>query len=61
MPAQYQVPYSFPKYHVLQYIGGSGILASILVLLLQGSYVLTIPSKLTNNSKKKEERKKFGR
>ena len=38
--------------------GGSGILASILVLLLQGSYVLTIPSKLKNDSKKKDRKKK---
>jgi hypothetical protein len=41
--------------------GGSGILASILVLLLQGSNVLTIPSKLKNHSKKKGERKNTGR
>ena len=40
------------------YSGGSGILASILVLLLQGSYVLTIPSKLKHDSKKKERKKK---
>ena len=38
--------------------GGSGILAFILVLLLQGWYVLKIPSKLTNDSKKKEESRK---
>ena len=35
--------------------GGSGILAFILVLLLQGWYVLKIPSKLKHDSKKKEE------
>ena len=35
--------------------GGSGILAFILVLLLQGRYVLKIPSKLKHDSKKKEE------
>ena len=38
--------------------GGSGILAFILVLLLQGWYVLKIPSKLKHNSKKKEESRK---
>ena len=38
--------------------GGSGILAFILVLLVQGWYVLKIPSKLKHDSKKKEERRK---
>jgi hypothetical protein len=38
--------------------GGSGILPSILVLLLQGSYVLTIPSKLKKDSKKKDWKEK---
>ena len=37
---------------------GSGILASILVLLPQGSYALTIPSKLKNDSKNKDRKKK---
>ena len=42
--------------------GGSGILAFILVLLLQGWDVLKIPSKLKHDSKKKKEveRKKKG-
>ena len=40
------------------YTGGSGILAFILVLLLQGWYVQKIPSKLKHNSKKKEESRK---
>jgi hypothetical protein len=35
--------------------GGSGILAFILVLLLQGWYVLKIPSKLKCDSKEKEK------
>ena len=40
--------------------GGSGILAFILpvVLLLQGWYVLKIPSKLKHDSKKKEGSRK---
>ena len=38
--------------------GGSGILAFILVLLLQGWNVLKIPSKLKHDSKKKEESRK---
>ena len=38
--------------------GGSGILAFILVLLLQGWYVVKIPSKLKHDSKKKEESRK---
>jgi uncharacterized protein YlxW (UPF0749 family) len=41
--------------------GGSGILAFILVLLLQGWYVLKIPSKLNHDSKKKEESRKTER
>ena len=36
--------------------GGSGILAFILVLLLQGWYVLKIPLKRKHDSKKKVER-----
>ena len=38
--------------------GGSGIFAFILVLLLQGWYVLKIPSQLKHDSKKKEESRK---
>ena len=38
--------------------GDSGISAFILVSLLQGWYVLKIPSKRKHNSKKKEERRK---
>ena len=38
--------------------GGSRILAFIQVLLLQGWYILKIPSKLKHDSKKKEESRK---
>jgi hypothetical protein len=37
------------------------LILPLVVLLLQGSYVLTIPFKLKNDSKKKGERKKTGR
>jgi hypothetical protein len=58
VPESYRLQHKYGHVRLALHIsGGSGILASILVLLLQGLNVLTIPSKLKNHSKKKGERK----